>query len=156
MKASTRKKRKFKRKSTKYFCVTCELFHTAERNNAQGEGRCKKQESLFRIERGYIHQIKKELKNGLLEFCNERTKVLGQNPFKNEINAYLKTKKSDEMLLSWRHEFNGFVLYFFPHIKKRQYAIFYNDKRKIFWDKYVMLNNLYYGEKKILKNYDLE
>ncbi len=157
MEKSKGKKRKSKRKKTQFICGRCYKLHTAERSDAKYGKKCKKEESLERISKGFIYEIDGPLKNGLFEFYNEanvRAKnPFLPNPFKSQMEAYLLTKSADEMLRPWKHEFGSdFILYFFPNCKK-QYDIFYSEKMKAQWKKYEIS---FLQKPRILKNHDLE
>lgn len=156
MKKNKNRKRKPSRKTSIVKCVHCNEDEKTERSDTKYciKKSCKKRESLFRIGRGYINEIKVELKNGLTEFYNDRPRQLHENPFKKEIKEFLRTKKTEEMLHPWKHEFDGFILYFFPHLKRKNYDIFYNEKRKKAWDHYLSARNILEGEKKEFKNFD--
>lgn len=151
-----KKKRKIKRKTSIIRCPNCRKHEKVERSDAKyGSEICKKRESLFRIEKGYIHEIDKELKNGLTEFYNDRTLQMHQNPFKKEIKEFLRTKKAEEMTQSWKHEFDSFILYFFPNMKTKKYDIFYKESRKKAWEFYVEVTYPLIKKKPVYKNYDL-
>ena len=113
MKKPTKVKRKSPRKITKYRCRTCNKDDTANRSDVKGHPNCKKQESDYRIANGFKNKIKKELKNGITPFYNDRIGQKFENPFKEEIKTFLITKTPKEMLLPWRQKFDsGFLLYF--------------------------------------------
>lgn len=149
------KKKKRSRKTSRIWCVNCEKFQNRERCNAKyGSDLCKKNESDLRIKKGYTYEIEDELKKGIIEFYNDRPRQVHENPFKKEIKEFLLTKKTEGISLAWRHEFDGFILYFFPNQKLKKYDIFYNEKRKKAWDHYLSIRNILEGEKKEFKNFD--
>lgn len=156
MKKNINQKRKPSRKKSITICMNCNKDAKTERSDTKycTTKPCKKRESLFRNGKGYINEIKKELKNGLTEFYNDRPRQLHENPFKKEIKEFLRTKQIEEMLQPWKHEFDGFILYFFPNLKRKNYDIFYNEKRKKAWDHYLSTLNILEGEKKKLKKVD--
>ena|ERR1035437_3094523 len=89
-----------------------------------------------------------------LEKSEEGFKV-NENPFKKEMCEYISAKTTLEMTLPWKHEFDGFILYFFPNLKRKNYDIFYNVNRKKAWEHYLNVSEFLEGKKKKFKNCDL-
>lgn len=137
------RKNKLTRKTSVIKCINCNKNQKVTRTDAKYcSDLCKKRESLFRIEKGYTFKIGKELNNDLIAFYNERPFQLHPNPFTKEIKVLIGTKKPDQMTLPWKYEFNNFILYYFPHLKKNKFNLFYNEKSKKTWEHYLKMSKI--------------
>ena len=123
-----RKVKKHNSKATKIKCLRCENEFSAHRNDAKFcSDLCRVQERLGRKEKGYIISLvagnKIELEK---EFKVQEPKSLFNIfPIDNDISKLRnEVSKNEDLKLSWKFETKEYLLYCFPHLKKKPFELF--------------------------------
>ncbi len=123
-----RKDKKHNSKATKIKCIRCKKEFLAHRNDAKFcSDLCRIQERLERKEKGYIISIvagnKNELERQLkLEEPKKHFKIL---PTDNDISKLRnEISKNEDLKISWKFETKGYLLYCFPHLKKKPFELY--------------------------------
>ena len=137
MKKDNAKKQKPSPKTSKIECLSTGMKGKKLRSDAKyALPLYGKRESDYRKKMGYVENISGFLKNGLEKFYNEDYRQRLKNPFKEQIKAFIRAKSSEEMNHPWKHEFENFILYYFPQLAPHCYEIFCNEKGKKAWESY--------------------
>lgn len=154
MKKDNAKKQKPSPKTTKIECLSTGTKGNKLRSDAKyALPLYGKRESDYRKKNGYTKNISEFLKNGLEKFYNDGFRQLHKNPFKEQIKAFINAKSSEEMNHPWKHEFENFILYYFPQLAPRCYELYCNEKGKKAWYPYESANESLNGKKIGYKNY---
>ncbi len=123
-----RKNKKHNSKATKIKCIHCKKDFSANRNDAKFcSNLCRVQERLTRIEKGYTISLvtdnKKELEKLLKS--EEPKFLLNILPTDNDISSLRnEVSKNEESKISWKFETKGYLLYCFPHLKKKPFELY--------------------------------
>jgi hypothetical protein len=142
------KTRKLNRNSkiSKIKCLHCFHIEVVYRNDAKYcSTLCRVQESNFRKEKGLTFLLFEGIEEKLQKFYERFSNILQINPLYKDIFEIekIKNKNATNVIQSWKHEFQDFIMYYFVNVKSKPYQIFCNEQKYKKWKDYDQRNKLF-------------